>query len=310
MPVAAPAGAGAAREAPDAEDTSMDTVGALGVIGGSGLYAMEGLEVEQEVEVETPFGFPSDRFTLGRLDGRRVVFLPRHGRGHRLLPHEVPYRANIFALKQLGVRRILSVAACGSMKEHIHPCHAVVPDQFIDRTRRREDTFFGHGIVAHVSFADPICPQLHAVVCEAAGAAGATVWKEGTYLCIEGPAFSSRAESLLYRSWGVSVIGMTNATEAKLAREAELCYATLAMPVDYDCWRLGAEPVSVEMLVENLARGTALSQQVVREVAARLPEQVECECDKALASALYTRPEHMPRDRVKTLDIILQKYVN
>ena len=225
-----------------------------GIIGGSGLYEMEGLTEVEEVEVETPFGPPSDRYIVGKLLGRPVAFLARHGRGHRLMPSELPFRANIYGLKKLGAEWIISISAVGSMREEIKPLDVVIPDQFFDRTKARISTFFGEGIVAHVGFADPFCPILSEVLYQAGMKAGAVVHRGGTYLCIEGPQFSTRAESRIYRSWGVDVIGMTNLQEAKLAREAELCYATLAMVADYDVWHESEEDVSVEMVVANLRR--------------------------------------------------------
>src|SRR5512141_2310634 len=227
----------------------------IGVIGGSGLYEMEGMTDIAHVTVNTPFGNPSDEYVTGTLEGVRMVFLPRHGKGHRLLPSEVNYRANIYGMKSLGVQRIISVSAVGSMKEEIVPGHIVIPDQFIDRTKGiRKDTFFGNGIVGHVQFADPVCADLSAVLFEAAREAGATVHRGGAYVCMEGPAFSTRAESHLYRSWGGDVIGMTNLQEAKLAREAEICYATLAMATDYDCWHLEEEAVTVEAVIARLSQ--------------------------------------------------------
>jgi len=281
----------------------------IGVIGGSGLYQMDGLEVRDEVEVDTPFGPPSDRYILGNLEGREVVFLPRHGRGHTIMPGEVNFRANIYGMKKLGVERIVAVSAVGSMKEEIHPRHVVLPDQFIDRTRRRPDTFFGEGAVAHVSLADPVCPQLHAALKEAAEGCGATVWPGGTYLCIEGPAFSTRAESHLYRSWGVSVIGMTNMPEARLAREAELCYATLALVTDYDCWHETEEEVSVEMLLENLQKNSATAQSILKSLVRSLPAGRACACKDALQKALITPLDRIPARTRDRLDIILRRYV-
>ena len=235
----------------------------IGVIGGSGLYGMDGLEVLEERKVETPFGEPSDPFVLGELDGHRVAFLARHGRGHRISPSELNFRANIFGFKQLGVQRLISVSAVGSMKLEYEPTHIVVPDQFYDRTRHRPDTFFGDGLVAHVSMADPVCPALKDQLADAAGSAGATAHRNGTYVCIEGPQFSTRAESRIYRQWGVDVIGMTNLQEAKLAREAEICYATMAMVTDYDCWH--EEDVTVEAILAVLHQNAETAQKVIRE---------------------------------------------
>jgi len=282
---------------------------ATGVIGGSGLYSMPGLDVLDEVAVETPFGAPSDQYVIGELAGRRVVFLPRHGRHHGILPGELNFRANIYGFKKLGVNRIVSVSAVGSMKEKIEPLHIVLPDQFIDRTRSRVETFFGDGVVAHVSLADPVCPELHAALRKAAEAAGATVWPEGTYICIEGPSFSTRAESEMYRSWGVDVIGMTNMPEAKLAREAEICYATCALVTDYDCWHEVEEAVSGEMVLENLKKNVQTAQRILTELMSVLPRTRSCECGSALQRSLVTRPDHMPPETRKKLDSIIGKYV-
>lgn len=285
------------------------TTGAVGIVGGSGLYRMEGVQVEDEVEVRTPFGAPSDRYIVGKLDGRAVVFLPRHGRAHTIMPSGVNFRANIYGLKKLGVERVVAVSAVGSMKEEIHPLHIVLPDQFIDRTRGRADTFFGDGVVAHISFADPVCPLLHGALKEAAEACGTVVWPAGTYLCIEGPAFSARAESQLYRSWGVSVIGMTNLPEAKLAREAEMCYATLALVTDFDCWHQTEEGVSVEMLLDNLRRNAAVAQGILKALVSALPAQRACQCKNALRNALVTPPDRISAEAKDRLDIIIGRYV-
>jgi 5'-methylthioadenosine phosphorylase len=287
----------------------MASDGAMGVIGGSGLYDMPGLQIVDEAELSTPFGAPSDRYIVGNISGRRVVFLPRHGRTHSLLPSEVNFRANIYGFKKLGVERLVAVSAVGSMREEIHPCHVVLPDQFIDRTRGRADTFFGGGVVAHVALADPVCPQLHAALDGAARASGATVWTGGTYLCMEGPAFSTRAESLLYRSWGVSVIGMTNIPEAKLAREAEICYATLALVTDFDCWHETEEEVSVEMLLANLRRNAATAHAIIGALAASECSERRCECGSALAKALVTQADAISREARQRLDIIIGKYL-
>jgi 5'-methylthioadenosine phosphorylase len=279
----------------------------IGVIGGSGLYRMGAVEVEEERRVETPFGEPSDVYVIGRLAGKRVAFLPRHGRGHRLLPSEIDFRANVFGFKVLGVERLLSVSAVGSMQQAYAPGHVVVPDQFIDRTRHRPDTFFGDGLVAHVSFADPICPTLAVALADAATAAGATVHRGGTYLCMEGPQFSTRAESHLYRSWGVDVIGMTNLQEAKLAREAEICYATLAMVTDYDCWHESEEAVSVEAVLAVLAANAALGEETLRRAVEALPErrtvgeEAGCGCGAALTHALLTDRAAVPAETVEKL---------
>ncbi|MFO8007218.1 MAG: S-methyl-5'-thioadenosine phosphorylase [Candidatus Brocadiia bacterium] len=287
----------------------MEHSSAVGVIGGSGLYSMPNVEVVDEVELETPFGAPSDHYVVGDLHGRRVVFLPRHGRNHSLLPTELNFRANIWGFKKLGVTRIVSVSAVGSMKEQIEPLHIVLPDQFIDRTRRRVETFFGGGAVAHVSLADPVCPELRAALREAVESTGARCWPDGTYLCMEGPGFSTRAESYLYRSWGVSVIGMTNLPEAKLAREAEMCYATVALVTDYDCWHEAEEAVSGEMVLENLQKNASTAQQALGALMSALPQDRSCECGQALARSLVTPPDQIPAQTRQKLDIIIGKYV-
>ena len=281
----------------------------VGVIGGSGLYQMEGLEAIQEVEMTTPFGKPSDTILVGTLEGIPVAFLPRHGRGHRLMPTELPARANIYALKCLGVERIISVSAVGSLREGVHPLDMVVPDQLIDRTRLRDNTFFGEGIAAHVSFADAFCPDLSARVVEATQAVGATVHQGGTYVVIEGPAFSTRAESHRYRGWGASVIGMTALPEAKLAREAEMCYATLACATDYDVWNDTAGHVSVEMIVANLQKNVATAQGVLRTLLPHLADARRCGCATALQNAIITAPEHISPEARQRLDAIIGKYI-
>jgi 5'-methylthioadenosine phosphorylase len=281
----------------------------IGVIGGSGLYAMEGLEIEEERRVETPFGEPSDPYILGRLDGLPVAFLARHGKGHRILPSELNFRANIFGFKLLGVERILSVSAVGSMKSCYAPTHVVVPDQFYDRTRHRSDTFFGQGLVAHVSMADPICPLLAQALGDAAETIGATVHRGGTYLCMEGPQFSTRGESEIYRQWGVDVIGMTNLQEAKLAREAEICYSTLAMVTDYDCWHVEEENVSVDAVLAVLRQNATMGQSVIRQAVSRLQEaERSCACGSALAMALMTDPASVPEQVKEKLRPIIGKY--
>jgi 5'-methylthioadenosine phosphorylase len=262
----------------------------IGILGGSGLYRMAGLQVQDERELQTPFGAPSDRYVLGELRGRPVAFLSRHGQGHRLMPSELNYRANIFGFKLLGVERIVSLSAVGSMKEDLRPTDIVVVDQFIDRTRHRPDTFFGDGLVAHVSLADPVCPQLAGLFVGCGRAAGAKVQEGGTYLCREGPQFSTRAESRLYRQWGVDVIGMTNLQEAKLAREAEICYATLALVTDYDCWHEEEEDVNVSSVLEALHKNAATAQDVVGRVVESLPAERTCGCGRALEHALITDP--------------------
>ena len=281
----------------------------IGIIGGSGFYKFKGLTVRDTIDMETPFGGPSDALVLGELAGREVLFLPRHGTGHRLLPSEIPFRANIYGLKKLGVEWIISVSAVGSMKETIHPCDVVVPDQLIDRSRTRQDTFFGSGIVAHISFADPVCPVLSSALATAAESCGARVHRGGTYLCIEGPAFSTRAESQLYRSWGVDVIGMTNYQEAKLAREAEICYTIMACVTDYDCWHETEEAVSVEMLVSNLQKNASLAQRTIQEALPMIPERRTCLCANALKDTILTPADRIPQETRRALDVIIGKYV-
>jgi len=270
----------------------------VAVIGGSGFYKMEGLTELEEVRQSTPFGDPSDSIVLGTLEGVRVAFLPRHGRGHRILPTEVPARANIYALKSMGVEFIVSVSAVGSLREEFQPLHLVVPDQVIDRTRARASTFFGGGLVAHIAMADPFCPVLGDVVCESARDAGATVRRGGTLVVMEGPAFSTRAESHLYRSWGADLIGMTALPEAKLAREAEICYVTLASVTDYDSWYEAHAEVTAEMILNNLSRNVATCRRVVANAVRRLPETRHCFCATALDDALVT-PLHLVPDHTK-----------
>jgi len=281
----------------------------FGIIGGSGLYALAGLGEPEELEVETPFGSPSEKLMVGSLEGKRVAFLARHGRGHRLLPTEINYRANIFAMKKLGVEMILSASAVGSMKKSIRPRDIVLIDQFIDRTHQRPVTFFGDGIAAHISFADPICPTLRSALLQASREQGARVHDGGTYVCIEGPAFSTRAESELYRSWGVDVIGMTNLQEAKLAREAEICYATIGLATDYDCWHEEEEDVSVSSVLENLQANSKLAAGILRGTIKALPEQRgECGCGEALRGGLITGKDAVSPQTVQRLGPILGKY--
>jgi 5'-methylthioadenosine phosphorylase len=281
----------------------------IGIIGGSGLYTMEGLSGVREVHVRTPFGEPSDALIVGMLDGVRLAFLSRHGRGHRVSPSDINYRANIYALKTLGVTRVISVSAVGSMKETLKPGHVVLPDQFIDHTKRRASTFFEKGIVAHVAFADPVCGALSQALHKAADGAGAPVHHGGTYLCIEGPQFSSRGESLLYRQWGVDVIGMTNMPEAKLAREAELCYATMALVTDYDCWRTSEESVTVEMILATLHNNVAQAQRVLRAAVPAVAGPRTCPCGSALQHAIVTAPERVPAATRKRLQPLIGKYL-
>ncbi|MCZ6512468.1 MAG: S-methyl-5'-thioadenosine phosphorylase [Nitrospinae bacterium] len=279
----------------------------LGVFGGSGLYAMKDLKVVDTVSVDTPFGNPSDSLVVGDLEGTRLVFLPRHGVGHRITPSEINYRANIFAMKKLGVERIISVSAVGSMKEEIIPGHIVIPDQFIDRTFRRKTTFFEGGIAGHVSLADPICDELHEVVLESSQQAGATVHPGGTYICIEGPQFSTRAESFLYRSWGVDVIGMTNVTEAKLAREAGLCYATIALATDYDCWHREEEAVTLEAVLEIMHNNVELAQTILKEIVKKPVLKRSCSCGEAATNAIVTDKALIPDALKKDLEILFGK---
>lgn len=282
----------------------------IGVIGGSGLYEMEGLVGIEHVTVDTPFGKPSDDYVAGTLNGVRMVFLPRHGKGHRLLPSEVNYRANIYGMKKLGVTRIISVSAVGSMKEEIVPGHIVIPDQFIDRTRgHRNDTFFGNGVVAHIQFADPVCAELSDNLFAAAREAGATVHKGGTYVCMEGPAFSTRAESLMYRSFGVSVIGMTNLTEAKLAREAEICYGVIALSTDYDCWHETHDEVSVEAVVAVIKQNVATAKSIIRHAVGRIKGERACPCREALKYAVISDKSIIPVETRENLELLIGKYL-
>jgi 5'-methylthioadenosine phosphorylase len=281
----------------------------FGVIGGSGLYQIEGLKNVREVSVKTPFGKPSDRLIKGQLGAAEMVFLPRHGRGHRWLPTEVNFRANIFAMKKLGVARIISVSAVGSLQKKIAPGHLVVPDQFIDRTTQRPSTFFGRGIVAHVSFADPFCAELSAQLVSAAQAAGATVHRGGTYLCMEGPQFSTRAESHLYRAWGADVIGMTNLQEAKLAREAEICFGTLALATDYDCWNEAAGDVAIEHVLKILAGNVELAKKTIHNVIEAAAETRLCPCAGALKNAIITERKKIPKKIRADLRPIIGKYL-
>lgn len=281
----------------------------IGVIGGSGLYQMEGLGGIREIAVTTPFGRPSDKFIRGRLDQAELVFLPRHGKGHRWLPTELNFRANIFALKKLGVERIISVSAVGSLREDIAPGHLVVPDQFIDRTSQRPSTFFGKGLVAHVSLAEPFCKDLSKVLVKSARAEKAQVHSSGTYLCMEGPQFSTRAESHLYRSWNAHVIGMTNLQEAKLAREAEICFSTLALATDYDCWNESAGAVEIEHVLAVLKSNVDLAQRTIRRAVAELAQPRSCACASALKDAIITERSLIPKKLRKELRPIIGKYL-
>src|SRR5512136_296425 len=281
----------------------------VGVIGGSGLYEMEGLEEVQAISLKTPFGDPSDSFIVGRLEGVKIAFLPRHGKGHRIQPSSLNFRANIYGMKKLGVQWIIGVSAVGSMKETIRPGDMVVPDQFIDRTVGRPSTFFSDGIVGHISFADPVCPDLSRILFHAGTAVGATVHKGGTYLCIEGPQFSTRAESKLYRTWGVDVIGMTNIPEAKLAREAEICYSTIAFATDYDCWHETAGDVSIGDVLHILAQSTKIAKRAIRVAVQKLPKERICLCATALQYALITGKKLIPEKTKKDLEPIIGKYL-
>ena len=281
----------------------------IGIIGGSGLYDMAELTDRREVRIETPFGETSGPYVLGTLRGRRVAFLARHGAGHRISPSELNFRANIYGMKVLGVTAILSASAVGSLREELKPQHIVIPDQFLDRTRGRISTFFGRGIVAHVGFAHPVCPVVATVAADAGDAVGATVHRGGIYVCMEGPQFSTLAESNLYRSWGMHVIGMTNLQEAKLAREAEICYATIALVTDYDCWHPEHDSVTVDMIVATLQQNAKTAQALIAEAVERLPADRTCACQRALESAIITRPEMIPADVRRELAPIIGKYL-
>jgi 5'-methylthioadenosine phosphorylase len=280
----------------------------IGIIGGSGLYSMPGFHAEKEVSITTPFGPPSDNYITGELEGRHVVFLSRHGRGHRLSPSELNYRANVYGMKTLGVDRILSLSAVGSLKEEHHPLDFVIPDQFVDRTRGRVSTFFGDGLVAHVSFADPVCPQLSTTAEAACRTIGVNVKRGGTYICMEGPAFSTKAESNLYRSWNMDVIGMTNLQEAKLAREAEICYVTIAMVTDYDCWHEGHDAVEVTDILRVLQQNASNACKVIAEAVKIMPSERTCKCGSALAHALITDKALVPAHTLQKLEPIVGKY--
>ena len=280
----------------------------IGIIGGSGLYTMPGFEAQEELNITTPFGNPSDNYVVGTLGGRNVAFLARHGRGHRLSPSELNFRANIYGMKSLGVERIISLSAVGSLQEQHRPQDFVLPDQFFDRTRGRISTFFGEGLVAHISFADPICPQMSGTLDAACRAAGVNVHRGGTYLCMEGPAFSTKAESNVYRAWGMDVIGMTNLQEAKLAREAEICYVTVAMVTDYDCWHPEHDAVTVNDIVANLVKNAENACRVVAEAVAEMPKTRDCKCGSALANAILTDRAAVPAVTKQKLGILIEKY--
>jgi 5'-methylthioadenosine phosphorylase len=282
----------------------------IGIIGGSGLYEMSELENRTEVDVDTPFGRPSDKFVVGAIGGRRVAFLARHGRGHRILPGELNFRANIYAMKMLGVERILSASAVGSLREELAPQQVVLPDQFVDRTYNRISTFFGGGLAAHIAFADPVCPDLLEQVFRASRKVGIEAVKGGTYVCMEGPAFSTKAESNLYRKWGMDVIGMTNLQEAKLAREAEICYVTMALVTDYDCWHDSHESVTVDMIVGNLIQNSRNAQTLIVQTVEDLADRGSCGCGDALKNALITDRNAIPADTIARLQHIVGKYLS
>jgi 5'-methylthioadenosine phosphorylase len=293
---------------PEDDIRSMALQAKIGIIGGSGLYSMPGFEVTEEVVIETPFGSPSDPFVVGTLEGKPVAFLARHGRGHRILPTELNYRANIYGMKKLGVEYIFSLSAVGSLQEQHKPLEFFIPDQFVDRALKRQNTFFGEGLVAHVSFADPISPELAEIALAACEQAGVTAKRGGTYLCMEGPGFSSRAESNLYRSWGMDVIGMTNATEAKLAREAEIAYVTIAMVTDYDCWHEAHDAVTVEEIIHNLHQNAENAAKVVRAAVRLLPNELPCAAHHALRHALITDKSVVPEVTKQKLWPIIGRY--
>ncbi|HEV2416980.1 MAG TPA: S-methyl-5'-thioadenosine phosphorylase [Terriglobia bacterium] len=281
----------------------------IGIIGGSGIYNMAGLRKAREARVTTPFGRPSDAYVTGELEDRRVAFLARHGRGHLLLPSEINFRANIYGFKKLGVERIVALSAVGSLREDFKPMDMVIPDQFFDRTRGRVSTFFGNGLAAHISFAHPFCPTVQGELEKSCAAAGVNFHRGGTYVCMEGPAFSTLAESNVYRSWGMDIIGMTNLQEAKLAREAEICYATLAMVTDYDCWHKSHEAVTVNQIYECLQRNAENAQQIIRLVAQQLPRDRSCKCGSALAHAFITDRKKVPLAVKKKLALLVGKYL-
>jgi 5'-methylthioadenosine phosphorylase len=281
----------------------------IGIIGGSGLYSMPGVEKPREVRLTTPFGKPSDAYVLGHLEGRSVAFLSRHGRGHRVMPSEINYRANIYGFKKLGVERIISVSAVGSLREDMRPLDVVLPSQFFDRTKDRPSTFFGNGLVAHISFGDPVCTGITEVLALACRSQGLNCHQGGIYVCMEGPAFSTKAESHTYRSWGMDVIGMTNLQEAKLAREAEICYATMAMVTDYDCWHPEHDAVTVNQIIDYLNRNSEHAQSVIRQAVHEMPRERACKCGSALSHALITDPKKIPAVTKKRLALLVGKYL-
>jgi len=281
----------------------------IGVIGGTGLYDIEGLTNIEEVDLDTPFGKPSDAIVMGKLEGVGIAFLPRHGKGHRISPSEIPVRANIYALKSLGVEHIIAINSAGSFKEEIKPGDLVIPDQLIDRTRNRVNSFFGEGIVAHIPFAEPFCPVLSQIVFEAAREAGASVHLRGTYVAMEGPAFSTRAESRLYRSWGADIIGMTALPEAKLAREAEICYAVIGCVTDYDSWMERSQPVTVDVILNILHHNIDTAKKIIKLAVTRMPEERHCGCATALKAAIVTAPELIPSKQREKLNLLIGKYL-
>ena len=281
----------------------------IGIIGGSGLYTMPGLEKAREVRLSTPFGRPSDAYVVGRLEGRNVAFLARHGRGHVVMPSEINYRANIYGFKKLGVERIISVSAVGSLREDMRPLDVVLPSQFFDRTKDRPSTFFGGGLVAHISFGDPVCAGIVDVLAHTCKSLGLSYHPGGTYVCMEGPAFSTKAESSTYRAWGMDVIGMTNLQEAKLAREAEICYATMAMVTDYDCWHPEHDAVTVNQIIEYLNRNSEHAQSVIRQAVREMPRERACKCGSALSHALITDRKKIPAATRKRLALLVGKYL-
>ena len=281
----------------------------IGVIGGTGLYDIEGMTDIEEVDINTPFGKPSDAIIIGRLEGVGIAFLPRHGKEHRISPTEVPSRANIYALKSLGVQQIISINAVGSLKEEINPGDLLIPDQLIDRTKTRVSSFFTDGIVAHISFAEPFCPTIRGILAETAQEIGATVHQKGTYIVMEGPAFSTRAESFLHRSWGADVIGMTALPEAKLAREAEICYAIIACITDYDCWHEVHEAVTVDIIMETLRKNDEMTRKIIKLAASRVPEKQDCECTSALKTAIVTDPEMISPEQKQKQELLIGKYL-
>jgi 5'-methylthioadenosine phosphorylase len=282
----------------------------IGIIGGSGLYNIEGIRDIQKVHLDTPFGSPAAEFILGNLEGRDIVFLPRHGRGHRMLPSELNYRANIYAMKKLGVERIISISAVGSLKEEIRPQDILIADQFVDRTNQaRGSTFFGQGIAAHISFAEPVCPALAKIFYDTARGKDLSVHPKGTYLNMEGPAFSTRAESFLYKGWGMDVIGMTNMSEARLAREAEICYVTLAMVTDYDCWHAEEEQVSADLIIQNMRKNVANAKTLIKSALSKIPKDRDCLCAQALKNAIVTSADEITPEIRKKLEVIIGKYV-